>query len=76
MSVFSIAPHLQVCWFPVLQWIFEFVESHVWTKTGIGEEEWWWFLSYFEASTELKRKKIELKLKQIEGEKESTQAHG
>ena len=71
MSVSSIAPNLQVYWFPVLQRIFEFVESHVWTKPRVGEEEWRWFPSYFEASAELRI--VKLKLKQFE--RESTQAN-
>ena len=73
MSVSSIAPNLQVYWFPVLQRIFEFVESHVWTKPRVGEEEWRWFPSYFEASAELRIVKLELK--QFEGEWENTQAY-
>ena len=50
-------------WFPVLQRVFEFVESHVWTEHGVGEEEGRGFLADLEANAKLRRRTIEGEVK-------------
>ena len=68
LVISSIAPNLQVYWFPVLQRIFEFVESHVWTKPGVGKEEGRGCLSDLEASAKLRRRTIEREVnKEVKG---------
>ena len=60
--------YLQVRWFPVLQGVFEFAESHVWSEPGVGEEEGRGFLSDLKASTKLRRRTIQKEVnKEVKG---------
>ena len=60
--------YLQVRWFPVLQGVFEFAESHVWSEPRVGKEEGRGFLSDLKASTKLRRRTIEKEVnKEVKG---------